>query len=258
METVASPKQLDARKSAHLGLMQVYLAVVSHNILLFVCFRLDVCVAAIEEAMADDAKKVHAASAEGGKDNARQQSSSDNTKTSIDEDVAAAVAVAADTFSVASSMVSSMTDILKKMEEVGTDDFAASAGVHSVATGATILKSEDGTEKKEEVSKVEDVGEEEEWSVVSDDNDKVDHFDTETAEAEKETEDRSLSSVEPLSPVVLAKWDTELHQLHELGFFDDRRNVDVLEMLEASHVAVDSTEKVTVDAAIGRLLGDKV
>ena len=53
------------------------------------------------------------------------------------------------------------------------------------------------------------------------------------------------------------KLDTELHQLHELGFLDDRKNVDVLEALEAMHVAVDSTEKVTIGAALGRLLGDR-
>lgn len=178
------------------------------------------------------------------------------SKTSVGDDVAAAAAaaIAVDTFSVASSMVSSMTDILKKMDDAAkkgeevmsesnvTDD-AASTNVPSMVTGATKEK-EDETESP----KVEDASDEDEWSILSDG-----HVQTKPDFSNLKSEEEPLSSA--LSPVVLAKWDTELHQLHELGFFDDRKNTDVLEALEASHVAVDSDEKVTVQSAVERILG---
>lgn len=231
---------------------------------------LDVCVQAIEEAM-DDMEKVDGSAGTGEE----KSQKSPGSKASTDENAAAAAAFAVDAFSVCSSMVSSnLTEVLKRMEEAkkvddashavlsqsyDTADADASTGVPSVVTGATILKAE--------MPKVEDASDEEdEWSVVSDDksqvkNSKTAVFDWDmgqgTPKAEEEEADKSVSSVEPLSPVLLAKWDTELHQLHELGFLHDRKNVDVLEALEASHVAVDSTEKVTINAALGRLLGDR-
>eukprot|EP00571_Detonula_confervacea_P013118 CAMPEP_0172310186 /NCGR_PEP_ID=MMETSP1058-20130122/11337_1 /TAXON_ID=83371 /ORGANISM="Detonula confervacea, Strain CCMP 353" /LENGTH=728 /DNA_ID=CAMNT_0013022955 /DNA_START=162 /DNA_END=2348 /DNA_ORIENTATION=- len=244
---------------------------------------LDVCVSAIEDAMMDELENVYDAA---GSDKAKPQKSSES-KTSLDDDVTKndqnkeekTAAVAADAFSVASSMVSSMSDILKKMDEAnkadeasqavlsqsnGADDAVASASVASVVTGATILMSEDGIEKKKgvEMPKVEDTSDgEDEWSVIDDDRMQIKH-DEDIASAlfnldESLVSDKSVSSVEPLSPIVLAKWDTELHQLHELGFLDDRRNVDALGHLEASHVGVDSTEKVTVNAAVEHLLGER-
>jgi hypothetical protein len=78
-----------------------------------------------------------------------------------------------------------------------------------------------------------------------------------TEEANKDETDASVMSVsskEPLSPVVLAKWDDELKQLHEIGFLDERKNIDALEHLEASHVGVDSDENVTVNAVVEYLL----
>merc|ERR1712032_1239293 len=87
----------------------------------------------------------------------------------------------------------------------------------------------EGTTEKEkgfDLAKVDDLSlAEDEWSVVSNEKDQG-----------KNEQDGFLS------PVLLAKWDTELHQLHELGFLDDRKNVNVLEALEASHVGVDSSE----------------
>lgn len=193
---------------------------------------LDVCVAAIEEAM-DDIEKVEA-------------SSSSDCKASADKDFAV------DAFSVASSMVSGMTDALKKMEEPKkTKDFgdASKSDVPSVVsgtTGATIVKSEDGTGEEKGAqfpeTQVASFGEDE-WSIVED----------EKAKAEPD----AAESVSSIDCRLLAKWDSELYQLHELGFLDDGKNVDVLEALEASHVAVDSTEKVTINAALGRLLGDR-
>ena len=192
-------------------------------------FRLDVCVAAIEGAM-DEVQKVDAAGSKGEK--APQKSA---------EDVAASVA--ADAFSVASSIVSGMTDMIKKMEDTKmADGSSEAAGSHSnivpsVVSGTTLVKAEECTVKEEgetELPKVEDV--EDEWSVVDDE------------------EGKAPAAVSALSPVVLAKWDTELHQMHELGFLDDRKNVDALEHLEASHMGCDSTDKVTVNEAIEYLL----
>jgi len=225
--------------------------------------------------MTAEMKEIAKAGATGTKESPQKPSDS---KTSMDEDIAA---VAADAFSVASSMVTSMSDILKKMEDAkklddgsgaaplqanpwvnSADDAAVSADVPSVVIGGTILKSEDGAKKEKhvEIPKVEDVSDEEdEWSVISDDKVQSKHDkDVGTkANATKEDHDtdRSVSSVEPLSPFVLAKWDSELFQMHELGFLDDRKNVDVLEHLEASHMGCDSTEKVTVQNAVEHLLG---
>mmetsp|Transcript_34778 Transcript_34778/g.62621 ORF Transcript_34778/g.62621 Transcript_34778/m.62621 type:complete len:785 (-) Transcript_34778:106-2460(-) len=251
---------------------------------------LDVCVQAIEEAMADgleEMEKVGAAASCSGKESPQKSSDS---KTKVDDDLVAAAAVAVDAFSVASSMVSSMTDILKKMDDAkkaddashavllqsnGADDAAASTSVPSVVTGATILKSEDGIEKKNsfEMPTFEDVIDgEDDWSVISDDKVQVKHdediargaemidsalFNSDISTGGKVETDKSVSSVEPISPVVLAKWDTELVQLHELGFLHDRKNIDVLEHLEASHMGVDSIEKVTVQNAVEHLLGDR-
>lgn len=175
---------------------------------------LDVCVAAIEDAM-DDVEKA----------NAGVNGEKGVSKNSGDD--------AVDAFSVASSMVSNMTDILKKMDESKKVDSSSQTVVSQSDDKDGIVVEK---EQSIELPKVEDVlsDGEDEWSVVEDD-DKA-----------------SVSSV--LSPVVLAKWDTELKQMHELGFLDDRKNVDALEHLEASHLCVDSTEKVTVNAAVEYLL----
>jgi len=93
-----------------------------------------------------------------------------------------------------------------------------------------------------DVPKVEDATSdgEDDWSVLSD------------GDGGKGEKNQYATSA--LSPVVLAKWDTELHQLHELGFLDDRSNVDSLEHLEAAHMGVDSTDKVTVNSVVEHLL----
>lgn len=57
-----------------------------------------------------------------------------------------------------------------------------------------------------------------------------------------------------ISSTVLSRWDTELKQMHELGFLDDRKNVDALEHLEAASMGVDSDDPVTVNGAIDYLL----
>jgi len=213
----------------------------------------------------------------------------------VDEDVAVA---AADSFSVACSVVSNMSDVLKKMEDVkkaadayhddtmqfkGNDDALNEAGGGAACTnvpflvaGETVLKSDEDTDEdiSFEMPKVEDASDGEDWSVISDgmsdDKVQVKHdediaraaeligstlFNSGTVANAENKADKSVSSTEPLSPVVLAKWDTELIQLHGLGFLDDRKNIDVMEHLEASHMGVDSTEKITVQNVVEHLLG---
>lgn len=56
-----------------------------------------------------------------------------------------------------------------------------------------------------------------------------------------------------ISSVVLSRWDTELKLMHELGFLDDKENVNALEHLEAANMGVDSDEPVTVNDAVNYL-----
>jgi len=229
---------------------------------------LDICVQAMEEAMAEEIEQIK----------------NIDTMSSTEKDLVAIVSAAVDTYSVASSVVSSVTDILKKMEDSkscagGTEVSGIPADMPSTVSGATILKSVDdqgdvsiGDEVHVEDASVGDDG----WSVVDDNKkEETDEF-SGAAEmigsflynsgvmsaAEKGFDEQGDSvmsgeSKEPLSPVVLAKWDKELKTLHELGFLDERKNVDTLEHLEAAHVGCDSTDKVTVNAAVDILLGEK-
>merc|ERR1712038_421497 len=57
-----------------------------------------------------------------------------------------------------------------------------------------------------------------------------------------------------ISPVVLSRWDTELKELHELGFLDDEKNVNALGHLEAANMGVESDDPVTVNDAVNYLL----
>eukprot|EP00956_Cyclotella_meneghiniana_P011355 scaffold15942_cov78-Cyclotella_meneghiniana.AAC.18 len=188
-------------------------------------------------------------------------------------EVAAIASAVADTYSVGSSMVSSVTDVLKKMD----DSNFSNAGIQSVS-GATIIESVDDKQAvADEEVQVEDasVGSSDDgWSVIGKKKSDQDEFSSATEMigsflynsgimscAEKgETNDIPVevcASKEPISPVVLAKWDSELKQLNELGFTDERKNIDALERLEASHIGCDSTDKVTVNAAVDVLLGGK-
>jgi len=64
----------------------------------------------------------------------------------------------------------------------------------------------------------------------------------------------SVSGVNELHPMLLSRWETELHQLHQLGFLDDRRNIDALGTLEAANMGVDSVDPVTVEDVVEYLL----
>mmetsp|Transcript_15533 Transcript_15533/g.23503 ORF Transcript_15533/g.23503 Transcript_15533/m.23503 type:complete len:621 (-) Transcript_15533:88-1950(-) len=178
---------------------------------------LDVCVQAMEDAMLDDAV---------------QKSSKDVAD--------AAAAAAADAFSVASSIA----DALKNSDEFNS----VTASAQTDASAAKVA--EDEGLKTEEQSNTED-----DWSVVTDENEMVETK-NKAEEIKEEESDKSVTSVEPISAVVLAKWDTELKQLHELGFLDDRINTNALEQLEASHLGCGSDEVVTVNAAVEHILKD--
>jgi hypothetical protein len=65
---------------------------------------------------------------------------------------------------------------------------------------------------------------------------------------------RSLTADTPVPQAQLERWAVQLFQLHELGFFNDALNVDVLETLNAANIGVDSEEEVTVQQVVERLM----
>merc|ERR1711862_1058395 len=176
---------------------------------------LDVCVQAIEEAVVDGNQPT-AGSAED-----------------------AVAATASDVFSVASSVFTGVSKVLEAVEDANKDT------------------DRDASFQSADEVKVEDVAsDDEEWSIVSDEKEKARAKDagivgTLNVEEEK---DLSILGTEPLSPVLTAKWDTELRQLHGLGFLDDRKNLDALAHLEAAHLGCNSEEEISSDSVVGRLL----
>lgn len=60
-----------------------------------------------------------------------------------------------------------------------------------------------------------------------------------------------------ISQVLLTRWENELRQLHELGFLDDHQNVNALEHLEAANIGCDSSDEVTVNAAVEHILKNR-
>lgn len=66
----------------------------------------------------------------------------------------------------------------------------------------------------------------------------------------------SLASVADsnISPVVLDKWAVHLNQLHELGFYADKKSVEILERLTAANIGVDSEDEVSVTQVVNELL----
>merc|ERR1712137_187139 len=137
----------------------------------------------------------------------------------------------------------------------------------------------DGEEKNENGSVQ---SEEDEWQVVVED-DQVDGdaalarglamvgsalFESEvngTADADASSltnsADFSLPSSVPtesnyeISAAVTDRWSNQLFQLHELGFLDDAKNLEILERLNAANIGVDSDEEVSVTQVVSELLG---
>ena len=58
-----------------------------------------------------------------------------------------------------------------------------------------------------------------------------------------------------ISSAVTDRWSAQLSQLHELGFVDDAKTVEILERLHAANIGVDSDEEVTVAQVVSELLG---
>ena len=198
-------------------------------------FRLDVCMQAIEDA-ADKSTAV-----------------SDGKMPTID--VKKIEAVTADALSIASSAITGVTEALQQMEEANRE-----VDSMSNESSTTDAKS-DGKKASAKVGDILESDDEdsEQWSIVSDEEKAraknagaiVRDFSLLTEEQE---EDVSILSVEPLSPVLIAKWGEELRQLRELGFLNERQNVDVLEGLEAAHLMANSDDSISLDAVIDKLI----
>lgn len=155
------------------------------------------------------------------------------TKKPSTDVASAATAAAAEALSAASSLVD---------ELMNSDSFTTvNASSH---TDAAVVN-----EPKVEEPNTSSCNAEDDWSVVDDEKDG-----RKEKEAQEEETKQSLTSVEPISPVVLAKWDTELKQLHELGFLDDFVNTNALEQIEASYLGCGLDEPVTVNAAVEHIL----
>jgi hypothetical protein len=45
-----------------------------------------------------------------------------------------------------------------------------------------------------------------------------------------------------------------LHQLHELGFFNDALSVDIMERFNAASIGVDSTDEISVTQVVNELM----
>jgi hypothetical protein len=66
----------------------------------------------------------------------------------------------------------------------------------------------------------------------------------------------SLGSTSQVPVAQLERWDMQLQQLHELGFYNDALCVDILERLTAANIGVDSQEEVTVTQVVNQLMKD--
>jgi len=64
----------------------------------------------------------------------------------------------------------------------------------------------------------------------------------------------STHDTAPLSTAVLIQWQSELAQLYELGFLDDKVNVDVLESLQAANIGVGLEDVVSLNDTVLRIL----
>ena len=63
-------------------------------------------------------------------------------------------------------------------------------------------------------------------------------------------------SEQSISPFLLQRWAAQLKQLHELGFVNDASCIDALESLSAANIGVESSDEVTVQQVIQKLMGD--
>jgi hypothetical protein len=66
----------------------------------------------------------------------------------------------------------------------------------------------------------------------------------------------TLGSTIQVPEAQLERWDMQLEQLHELGFYNDALCVDILERLTAANIGVDSQEEITVTQVVNQLMKD--
>jgi hypothetical protein len=141
--------------------------------------------------------------------------------------------------------------------------------------GATILESTENDDvAHEEEESVKSEQSEDEWQVVSDDEQMIGDemlaraaqvigsalFESGTSSLTAGASSSVLSSVPTISSeshipaVLLDRWAPQLVQLRELGFADDAQSVDVLERLNAANIGVDSDDEITVERVVNELL----
>jgi len=65
-----------------------------------------------------------------------------------------------------------------------------------------------------------------------------------------------LTEESDISPTVIDMWNNHLFQLHELGFQDDKKSIEILERLAAANIGVDSDDEVSVTQVVNELLKD--
>lgn len=125
----------------------------------------------------------------------------------------------------------------------------------------------DGDEDDDDVSKGS-------WSVVGDDEaiaraaqtigSSLFNSDNNVSTISNSQEDQSVSSLGTVPTVVpsvsttipVERWGNQLAQLHALGFHDDAKLIEILELLEAANIGVDSDDDVSVTQVVDKLLKD--
>lgn len=129
--------------------------------------------------------------------------------------------------------------------------------LNSEMGGATIVDGEPGVEDDDDSSK-------NSWSVIDDEQTAQDESLARAAVTIGSAlfnSDNNISSghvshissitsapteVPSVSPAQLDRWSVQLQQLHEMGFYDDAKNVEIMEMLAAANIGSNEDEEVTV------------
>merc|ERR1712013_127654 len=74
-------------------------------------------------------------------------------------------------------------------------------------------------------------------------------------EVNKSDESMLAASDQQSIPLALmTRWQHEVSKLHEIGLYDDKKSIDVLEELEAANIGVDSNEPVEFEKVVDKLL----
>mmetsp|Transcript_26067 Transcript_26067/g.59962 ORF Transcript_26067/g.59962 Transcript_26067/m.59962 type:complete len:391 (-) Transcript_26067:239-1411(-) len=57
-----------------------------------------------------------------------------------------------------------------------------------------------------------------------------------------------------VAPAQLNRWAAQIKQLHELGFYNDKDSVDIMERLEAANIGSGETDEVSVERVVNELM----